>query len=87
MKTIHIFLYTHHINNTCTYAKKTKKRKTRDRKRERERKGEKEYRRIGEQEEKVNYNRDFLTFSRILQVMIKLKIKIYYLVYKVNLCI
>lgn len=41
MKTIHIFLYTHLINNKRTYAKKTKKKRERARARERERKRKK----------------------------------------------
>lgn len=41
-ETIHIFLYTHLINNKRTYAKKTKKRE-----REKERKGDRERKTAG----------------------------------------
>lgn len=48
MKTIHIFLYTHLINNKRTYAKKTKKKKKRERKSARAREREKEKKQIEE---------------------------------------
>ena len=57
-ETIHIFLYTHLINNKRTYAKKTKKR---ERERERGRETEKE-KPLDRRKREKRVNRDFSNF-------------------------